>query len=299
MSIPHLIDQARKLFLPTPIMGLIEEIQSRNKPTTFLLQPETDLQSQQMVGAYFEAVKDDLKNGGYIFVKKSRAADVFRQLTEAGATYRAVQFQDISEIAGIINLDEPGALWVIVENDSLPLEVLASRFKIAETEIRKRVAPNLGVPIESEQDRREALIKRKAMGVRLLTFIEMDYPSVKGFSVVLSQLRGLRVSTCRVTRINAFDDEVARLFNEPERYDAEVKSYGVNSIRVFGSGPRNFQECSEAYTAYLKHEPLKAKQRDGQTPEEALGIDLESMRTASHLALVVGFGDPALVDVSR
>lgn len=302
MHIPRLLEQAKKFFLPMATMGLIEEIQSRKKPSIFLLQPTTDLQSQQMVGAYIEAVKDDLKNGGYIFVKKSRAADVLRQLAEAGAAYKAVQFEQMADIAGIVNFDQPGELWVIIEDDSQPLDVLASRFKVAETELRKKMAPDLGAPVESDQDMREALKRRKAMGVRLLMFIEMDYPSVKGFSVVLVQARGLGISTCRITRINAYDDEVARAFNHPERHDGELKSYNANSIRVFGSGPKNYKECSEAYEhhkASLKGESPKAEQSGNQAQGDAVGIDLRSMRIASNQALVLSSEAAVLVDVSK
>lgn len=302
VHIPRLPEQAKKFFLPMPTMGLIEEIQSRKKPSIFLLQPTTDLQSQQMVGGYIEAIKDDLKNGGYIFVKKSRAADVLRQLAEAGAAYKAVQFEQMSDIAGIVNFDQPGELWVIIEDDGQPLDVQASRFKVAETELRKKMAPDLGLPVESDQDMRETLKRRKAMGVRLLMFIEMDYPSVKGFNVVLVQARGLGISTCRVTRRNAYDDEVARAFNLPERHDGELKSYNANSIRVFGSGPKNYTECSEAYEHYkasLRGEPLKAEQIGNQEQEDSLGIDLRSMRTTSNQALVLGFGYPLIVDASK
>ena len=299
MSVAQLLAQAKKVFMPTPIMGLVAEIESRNKPTSCWFKPTTDLQSQQMVASYIEAIKGDLGNGGYIFVKKSRAADVFRQLSEVGASYKAIRFENMADIADIIDIEHPAELWVIVEDDDQPYEVLASRFAVAETELRKKIVPALGLPVESDEATREALIKRKAMGVRVLMFIEMDYPSVKGFSVVISQLRALRVSTCTVTRINAYNDEVRKLFGQPARNLPEIKSMGVNSIQVFGSGPENFKECSEAFKSYLHREPLKAKQKGSETPEETLGLDLDQMRTATSLGLVVGFGDPAFVHVSR
>lgn len=278
--------------------GLSGDILSRYKPTSFLLRPSNDLQSQQMVGTYLKAMKDDLKNGGYIFVKRSRAAELLQQLTAVGAFFKVVHFERMEDIADIIDIEFPRELWVIVEDDSLPHETLATRFKVAETALRSKIAPNLGTPID-DQSARKALLKRREMGIRLLMFIEMDYPSLKGFSIVLSQMRGLRVATCAVTRENAYDHTVNGLFGLPAHSPDELKSRAINTVQVFGSGPKNFEQCSEAFHRYLKDEPLVADQWGNETPEETTGIDLERLRSTTNLALVVGFGDPALVDITK
>ena len=297
MSIAQLIIKAKRAFKPKPI-GLSEDILSRHKPTSFWLRPVNELQSQNMVGSYLRAMKDDLRNGGYIFVKKSRAPDVIRQLAEQGASYQAVHFERMEEISEIIDLENPKALWVVVEDDSLAYDILAARYRVAETALRSKLAPALGAPIDEAACRLE-LQRRKAKGVRLLMFIEMDYPLSKGFSVIVSQCRALRIATCRVTRESSQDDEIKSLFGQSANCPDELKFMAANSVQVYGSGAKNHAQCTEEFNRYLKREPLRMNQREGETPEQALGIDLDLLRQPSALALILGFGDPALVDITK
>lgn len=235
-----MIRSAAKNILSPFMIGLSDFIEAKPK-CGYWLRPCNDLQSQQMVAAYLKALQPHLKNGGYIFVKRSRAADLFRQLTELGAPYKAVHFEVMEDIAGIIDINDPKALWVIVEDDSLPYATLTSRFQTAEITLRRKMAPALGTSINYDEMKRE-MEQRQAKGMVVLMFIELDYPSVKGFSIVQAQCRSLNIAACRVSRDSAHDHELNTLFGEPDHSKDEWKSRIANTLRIFGSGPKHHAE---------------------------------------------------------
>ena len=283
--------KTKNTLFPSTMTGLSEFIAGQRQ-YSFWLRPSNDLQSQQMVGAYLKAIRHDLKNGGYIFVKRSRAADLFRQLTELDAAYKAVNLKVMDDIAEIIDLDDPKALWIIVEDDSLPYATLASRFTVAEVAMRGHMAPPLGTPISYDEITKRSEL-REARGMILIMFIEMDYPSVRGFSVIQSQCRSLQIACCRVSRDNTYDHELNKLFDEPEHDSVELKGRRATTVRVFGSGQKHMAEmigdlCSQ--------EQAGSKTERDSFPESV--INLKRLAAESRLGLAVGFENARIVDMS-
>lgn len=300
MSITRFITQAKNKLFPVKQLGFTEYL--RNQPSKFgyWLRPANDLQSQQMVGAYLTAIRDDLKNGGYIFVKKSRAADLFRQLTELEAVFKPIHIPVMADLDEIIDFEDPKELWVIVEDDSLAYETLASRFKVAEVIIRKKIAPALGVPIENRKLSQEYFEKNKARGMTLMMFIEMDYPSVKGFSVIQSQCRSLKIACCRVTRESEYDRSIHGIFSEPEHSEDELKSRSANTIRVFGSGPKYLAEIKRDLSRLVHYHAQFANTQQGSPViHEAFTIDVGRLLDESNLGLVFGLDDVDIVDLRK
>lgn len=209
----------------------------------YWMRPANDTQSQRMAGTYLSAIREDLKHGGYIFIMKSKAADLFRQLEELDLTYKPVQFENMADISSILNLDEPQALWVIVEDDGRPLEAIASRFKVAQVAIRNHLAPPLGTPVNGDKGHRQYVPDgegcRKALHIM---FIEMNVPSVRGFSVVVAQARSLGVFCCTISKLSKHDHYVMNLFGEPEHSLDERKALAANSVRIYGAGPKHKAE---------------------------------------------------------
>lgn len=280
------------------VIGLSDFIAKRPEQFGYWLRPANALQSQQMVGAYLKARKDHLKNGGYIFVKKSRAADLFQQLTELEVSYKAVHLKDMADISQILDIDDPKALWIIVEDDSLPYATLASRFKVAEVALRSKMAPALGTPIESQKAMEKAEAKRLARVSILVMFIEMDYPSMKGFSVIQSQCRSLRIAACRVSRDNAYDHELNKVFDEPEHSDDELKSRAANTVQIFGSGPKHLAEFTDTYHKRIQFSGIGSFTK---VPPESGSIDLGKLSLESNLGLALEFGsgDADILDISK
>jgi hypothetical protein len=298
MSITRLISQAKnKLFPPAPT-SLSKFIEHNPHKFGYWLRPANALQSQQMVGAYLKANKDHLKNGGYIFVKKSRAAGLLQQLTELEVPYKAVHLKDMADLSQILDIDEPKALWIIVEDDSLPYATLASRFKVAEAALRSKMAPALGTPIESEEAMRKAEEKRLARVVTLVMFIEMDYPSMKGFSVIQAQCRSLRIASCRVSMDNAYDHELNKIFDEPEHSEAELKSRAANTVQIFGSGPKHLVEFTDTYRKRIE---LSGIGPFTKVSPESDSIDFRKLALESNLGLALEFGSgyAEILDISR
>jgi hypothetical protein len=250
-----------------------------------------------MVSAYLIAIRPHLKNGGYIFVKRSRAADLFRQLTELGATYKAVHFKNMDDFAGIIDMSEPKELWVIVEDDSLPYATLASRFKAAEVALRKHMAPMLGAKISVDEMQKENE-KRRARGMILIMFLEMDYPSVKGFSIVQAQCRSLKIAFCRVSKDNEHDHELNALFSEPEHSVDEWKSRIANTVRIYGSGPKHRAEMLRNICNMVELQTPQADEQEDDEGEERF-INIGRLDEESRLGLAVGFSSARFVDLSR
>jgi hypothetical protein len=294
MSTSVIICKTKSSIFPPTMMTLSQFIADQSQLPHWL-RPCNDLQSQQMVSAYLMAIRPHLKNGGYIFVKRSRAADLFRQLTELGATYKAVHFKNMDDLAGILDMNEPKELWVIVEDDSLPYATLASRFKVAEVALRKHMAPMLGSKISlNEEDEYE---KRKARGMILMMFIEMDYPSVKGFSIVQAQCRSLKIACCRVSRDNTHNHELNALFSEPEHSVDEWKSRIANTVRIYGSGPKHRAEMFGNLCNLVElHAPQADEQEDGGMETS---INIGRLNEESRLGLAVGFSSARFVDLSR
>lgn len=296
MSISCLINHAKnKLFPPAPAIGLSEFIEQHDRSFGYWLRPANDLQSQQMVGAYLKAFKDDLKNGGYIFVKKSRAPDVFRQLNELDTPYKAVHLKKMEYLSDIVQFSGPKALMIFVEDDSLPYETLSSRFRVAETALRAKMAPALGTRVD-EPAMREALEALEARGRTLVMFIEMDYPSMKGFSVIQSQCRSLRIATCIVSKANAHDYELNAIFNQPEHSPDELRCRAANTFRIFGSGPKHRAEFTQAFHGHIEGTQLGSLRALSQ---EALSIDLGRLTLESNLAFAFGFDEAEILDLTK
>ena len=250
---------------------------SNRSKQSYWLRAASDTQSQQMVGAFFKAMQQYLSNGGYIFVKKSRAADVFRQLTDLSVAYKAVHLHQITDIDDILDLEDPKHLWIVIEDDSLPHYELASRFKVIEVALRHKMAPPLGHPVTLPTED-----KRLPKPVKFLIFIEMDYPSIKGYAVIEGQSRSLQIISCRVSRDNAFDHQIHGVFGEPEYSPDELKARKVNTTRVYGSGLK--------YQAELKAE-LPNYGGDSR--------DLEVLSVESNLAVAFPLGEEMeLIDLS-
>lgn len=297
MSISSILCNVRNRILPPAPIGMSDFIRAHGSRFGYWLRPSTPLQSQQMVGAYLKAMKDDLKSGGYIFVKKSRAADVLRQLTELEASYKVVNLKVMADIAEIINFHDPKELWVIVEDDSLPYEKLATRFKVAETALRSKMAPLLGARI-SEQEQREQLAHMKARGFTLMMFIEMDYPSIKGFSIVQAQCRSLKIASCRVSMDTKHDHELNAIFDYPEHNSDELKSRTANMLRIFGSGPNHYSEITRDLYDLSYDDPNLAPMQCGNSKNGGY-IHIEKLKTASNLGIAVGFGDAQVLDMTK
>lgn len=296
MPTSNLLDQAQTNISPLPIINLSEFLESNARRPNYWMRPANDRHSQQMVGAYINAAKDDLKNGGYIFVKKSRAADVFRQLTEAGAQYKAVNFKDMTDIDDILCFEDPKALWVIVEDDSLPLEVLASRFKIAQVALRRQMAPLLGTPMTIK----EILQTPERRGFIHLMFVEMNFPAIKGFAVIAAQCRSLRIAHCTVSRLSSHDHEVTKLFDEPQHNSDELKGMLANTIRVLGSGPKHRAENTDSFQHWFSYQARNANsQQVGESHPELLQVEMERLEHESNLGVAFGFGDAHIVNLAR
>lgn len=295
MSTSVIICKTKTSVFPPTMMTLSEFIAGQCQFPHWL-KPANELQSQQMVGAYLKAIQPHLKNGGYIFVKRSRAADLFRQLTELGATYKAVHFQFIDDIAEIIDFNEPKQLWVIVEDDSLPYATLASRFKVAQTELRKGMAPVLGAKFSFDEMQRENEM-RQARGMILMMFIEMNYPSVKGFSVVQAQSRSLKIAGCQVSMDNAHDHELNKIFGDPEYSSDELKWQTANTVRIYGSGPKHRAEMlMNLYDLVELNAPDESEDDDLY---KETSINIGRLNEESRLGLAVGFGQARFVDLNR
>ena len=241
---------------------------SNKSKQSYWLRATSDTQSQQMVGAFFKAMQQDLSNGGYIFVKKSRAADVFRQLTDLSVAYKAIHLHQITDIDDILDLEDPKHLWIVIEDDSLPYYELAARFKVIEVALRHKMAPPLSDRI-TLPTKDERITKR----IKFLIFIEMDYPSVKGYAVIEAQSRFLQIISCRVSRDNAFDHQIHSVFGEPEHSPDELKARKMNTTRIYGSGLK--------YQAELKNE-LSNYGGDSR--------DLEVLNVESNLAVAFPLG---------
>jgi hypothetical protein len=298
MLISRVIDKVKSVFFPSADTALSEFISANPNTFGYWLRPSNDLQSQQMVGAYLQGVKDDLKNGGYIFVKKSRAAELFRQLAELGAAYTAVHFKVMEDVAEIIDLDKPKALWVIVEDDSLPYETQASRFRVAEKALREKMVKALGIPIYHKHVN-AILESRQSRCVINIVFIEMDFPSMRGFTVVQTHCRSLNIKFCRVSRDNAHDHEVNKIFSEPEHDNDEWKSRIVNSMMIFGSGPRHQPELMMCLHDILEYGITYEDSDEARSPFKQRFISVERLKEESKLGLAVGFGSAHMVDMSR
>lgn len=291
-----MIRNAENNLLSPFMIGLSDLIEKQPK-SGYWLRPCNDLQSQQMVAGYLKALQPHLKNGGYIFVKGSRAADLFRQLTELRAAYKAVHFEVIEDIAGIIDIIDPKELWVIVENDSLPYATQASRFHVAEVALRNKMAPPLGTPFNFDD-----IDKRQTRGMILMMFIEMDYPSVRGFSVVLSQSRSLNIAACRISLDNTHDHELNKLLGEPEHNADELKARRVNTLRIFGSGPKHHAELMMDFHNYALEAPDEAKDmhsNDERASFPETFIAKDRLKKESNLGLAMGNDRAYLVDLSR
>lgn len=235
MAITRLMKTIMSPFSDRPV-GLSEFVQAQTRPGIYWLRPSSCHESQQMVGSYLKGLKDNLKNGGYIFVKRSRAEEVFRQLSDLGVIYRSIHSEHIDEITKIINLVDTDALWVVVEDDNQPYEVSAQRFKSIEVGLRSKLAPSYKE--SDEEGARLWLKKLKQKGPRLLMFIEMDYPVSNGFAITLAQCRGLGLITCLVSKESDFAHEVNSLFGQASRSKEEHCSLLANSIQV-GNGINN------------------------------------------------------------
>lgn len=290
MSTSQIICKTKSNIFPPTMMALSDFIVSQSQFGHWL-RPANDLQSQQMVAAYLKAIQHHLKYGGYIFVKRSRAADLLRQLTELGAAYKAVHFKVMDDIAEIIDIIDPKELWIVVEDDSLPYTTLASRFRVAEVALRANMAPALGRPISYDEVKKESE-KHAARGMILMMFIEMDYPSVKGFTVIQSQCRSLKIACCRVSRDNAHDHELNKIFDEPEHCLDELKSRTANTVRIFGSGPKHRAEIARNL-----YDLVDLYADDDASPETSINIG--RLNAESRLGLAVGFGAARFVDLSR
>lgn len=300
MSICSIIAKAKNRLFPQKQLGLSEYVSRHPSRFGYWMRPANDLQSQKMVGAYLSAIKDELKNGGYIFVKKSRAADLFRQLTELEASFKPIHIPVMADLHEILDFEDPKELWVIVEDDSLPYETLASRFKVAEVIIRKNIAPQLGVPIESSKATKEYFEKQKSRGYTLMMFIEMDYPSIKGFSVIQSQCRSLKIATCRITRESEHDRSLHAIFNEAEHSEDELKSRSANTIRIYGSGPKYQTEIRRDLSRVIQYYAQSANTQQGSSViHEAYTVDPAELLINSNLGLVFGLEDAQIVDLDR
>ena len=300
MSICSIIAKAKNKLFPQKQLGLSEYVSKHPSRFGYWMRPANDLQSQQMVGAYLTAIRDELKNGGYIFVKKSRAADLFRQLTELEACFKPIHIPVMADLHEILDFEDPKELWVIVEDDSLPYETLASRFKVAEVIIRRNITPQLGVPIESSKATKEYFEKQKARGFTLMMFIEMDYPSVKGFSVIQSQCRALKIATCRITRESEHDRRLHGIFNEPEHSEDELASRSANTIRVYGSGPKYQAEIKRDLSRLVHYYAQSVNTQQGSTViHEAYTVDPDKLLLESNTGLVFGLDDVELIDLSK
>jgi hypothetical protein len=291
MSTSVISSKTKSNIFPPTMMALSEFIAERNHFCHWL-RPSNDLQSQQMVGAYLKAIQPHLKNGGYIFVIRSRAADLFRQLTELGAAYKSVHFKDIEDFSAIVDLDEPKELWVIVEDDKLPYATLASRFNVTEVALRTQMAPPLSKVITLE-DLDKNSKRREARGMIVMMFIELDYPSVVGFSVVQDQCRSLNIACCRVTRGNIHDHELNKLFGEPEHSPIELKGRTATTVRIFGSGPKHRTEMIMNLSSMLKSQ---ATEEDGKYLETSINIG--RLNEESRLGMAVGLTNARFVDLS-
>lgn len=300
MTLSSILSTAKSKLFPPAHIPLSEFIKDHPIRFNYWLRPVNAMQSQLMVGAYLNAMKNNLKNGGYIFVKKSRAADVFRQLTELGAAYKAIHFKDMNEISTILDGNDPKELWIIVEDDRLPYETLAARFRIAEVALRNDMAPPLETPITpySQEDQQKWLSR----GLTLLMFIEMDYPSVKGFTVIQSQARSLKIACCRVSMESSHDHELNKVFGHPEHNQDELQSRRNNSIQIFGSGKKYKAEYSQRFKEILHYQAQSVNTQQG-SPEypEALTVNLNILDQESNLGISFGFDslDAYVIDLER
>lgn len=297
MSISSIVCRIKNKILPPAPIGMSDFVRAHGSRFGYWLRPSNALQSQQMVGSYLKAIKDDLKNGGYIFVKKSRAPDLLRQLTELGASYKAVNVKVMADIAEIIDFHDPKELWIIVEDDSLPYEKLASRFRVAEVALRSKMAPLLSSP-RNEKAQREDLAKLNERGLTLMMFIEMDYPSIKGFSVVQSQCRSLKIASCRVSLDTTYDHELNAIFDQPEHSMDEWKSRTANTLRIFGSGPNHYSEIQRDLYDLSYDDPNQAPVGSGSCKSGGY-FHIEELKTPSNLGVAVGFGDAQVIDLTK
>lgn len=294
MNISSLVTQVKNTVFPSKQSGF-EEYVSRHKKFGFWLRPANDLQSEQMVAGYLSALRDDLKNGGYIFVKKSRAACLLRQLTALHVDCKPVHFQDMSQLSEILDLDEPKALWVVIEDDGLPYAVLAERFSTAEKLLRHQMAPPLGERIEGGHD--QIMAQAMARKSKVLMFIEMDYPSIRGFNVVLSESRSLKIAACRVTRECMFDRQVHAAMGESGHVDSEIAAMAKTTIRIYGSGDKYQTEIKEDLKRLLQCQEIRYIHNES-APEEPVHIDADQLVRASSACLAFGFEDAEVIDLS-
>lgn len=295
MHISSLVTQVKNTVFPSKQIGF-EEYVNRHKKFGFWLRPASDLQSEQMVSGYLRAVKDDLENGGYIFVKKSRAACLLRQLAELQVDCKPVHFQDMSQLSDILDLDDPKALWVVIEDDSLPYAILVERLHTAEKLLRSQMAPPLGDRIEGSHD--QIMAKAVTRKIKVLMFIEMDYPSIRGFSVVLSQSRNLKIAACRVTRECMFDRQVHATMGEPEHVESEITAMAKTTIRIYGSGDKYQAEIKEDLKRLLQYQATQCILNES-APEGSSSIDADQLTQVSSACLAFGFEDAEVVDLNR
>lgn len=295
MSIKCLFSTVKKKLAKPKRRGLIEYA-TEHKKFSFWLRPSNDAQSHQMVGGYLKAVKDELQNGGYIFVRRSKAASLLRQLTEMEVAHNPVSLPDMSGLSRILNLHEPKGLWVIIEDDGLPYSELAARHRTAETLIRGQMAPPLGQRIE-KMTHAEIMASSAAIKRKVIMFIEIDCPSIKGFAVVQSQCKSLGISVCHVTRECVYDRKLHGILNEPEHIETELNVRAANSVLIFGPGDKYQPEMNDRLDQLGKL--VGGDVANNAVDADHTKIDLESLSNENYKALAFGFSVAEIIDIDR
>jgi hypothetical protein len=277
---------------PVPLSAFMGWVKGEIKHCSYLMRPVNDEQSVLMASAYIQAFKQELAEGGYIFVSKRYASAVLDLLSAVDLDPEVVACSDMEELGVTINLEATGKLWVIVEDDSLSHDMKASRFE----GIQEKIGSALGDLLEKRVNEAP---NEPTKRVRFM-FIELGLPKLKSVGVYLAQMRSFGMGACFVTQESASDRLINELFGATPADTQHLQLLRANTIKVYGAGLKHAEEFKEEYERQLRHYDVAANIQQGmQESRPGPKANLSRLLTTSTLGLALGLSDVQIIDLNK